>query len=270
MHPSGIVKIRDYLVSEELEGNMAGRCGRESDGLATFIRVPVSASGQERLLLDSSEKDSEDLLQHLDQYWELLNWRDSIRDPGLRASLPDVPEAAFHLVKWRYADVPRSSLAMCPRLAYFVEEAKKEGVGMEALRLACIMERAAGTFNPQEVFLKEEGPHAECPLLALARILQDVQRYITHYKSVAKQRGKPLMDLKIFPRRLLKARGLYWKSDPESRLRPSALDEAAQSEILVRVLARAMPEFIGRQANGNWYCSGYRVRGASLPSRSPS
>ena len=125
-HPSGLTRIRDYLVSKELKGNMAGRAGRESDGLVTELSVPHSASGQEQPLFDSSENASEAILQHLEEFWDIMIWRASIQGTALLKSLPEVPAAARHLVKLRYHDLPWSPLAMSPRLAYFVAEAKKQ------------------------------------------------------------------------------------------------------------------------------------------------
>ena len=69
VHASEITRIRDCLVSQELEGNMAGRAGRESDGLVTKICMPHSASGQGHPLIDDSAQASEYMLQYLEQYW---------------------------------------------------------------------------------------------------------------------------------------------------------------------------------------------------------
>ncbi len=270
LHASGLSRIRDYLVSKELKGNMGGRAARDCDGLVTELSVPASASGQEQPLLDISENASEAILQNLDAYYKIMIWRDSIQGTALLTSLPEVPEAARHLVKLRYHDVPRSPLAMSPRLAFFVDEAKKEGVGLEAMRIACILERGAGTFNPNEVYLRKEGAHKGCPLLGLSDLLQDVTRYKTYAESVSTERGKTLMEMKIYPRRLEKAQALWWKSDPESQLRPSVLKVESQSAMLVHLLARSIPEFVARRASGKWYCSGFRVRGQSLPKGSPS
>ena len=79
-----------------------------------------------------------------------------------------------------------------------------------------------------------------------------------------------MMKLKIYPRRLKKARDLWWKKDPQSLLQTSELEPETQSDILVKLLARAIPEFVAPRAGGKWYCSGFRVRGVSLPSSSPS
>ncbi len=270
LHASGLTRIRDYLVSKELIGNMAGRGCRDCDGLVTELSVPSSASGHEQPLLDISENASEAILQNLEAYNQIIIWRDRIQGTALLASLPEVPEAARHLVKLRYHDLPQSRLAMCPRLAFFVEEAKKDGVGMEALRIASILERGAGTFDPNEVYLCKEGAHKGCPLLALSDLLTNVPRYKKYAESVATERGIPLMELKIYPRRLEKAQFLWWQSDPKSLLRSSVLTKEEQSALLVHHLARSIPEFVARNASGKWYCSGFRVRGLVLPDSSPS
>ena len=93
LHPCGFSRFRDYLVSKELKGNMGGRAARESDGLVTELSVPHSASGQEQPLLDSSENASETNLQHLDEFWDVMIWRDSIKGTALLKSLPEVPPA---------------------------------------------------------------------------------------------------------------------------------------------------------------------------------
>ena len=46
---------------------------------------------------------------------------------------------------------------------------------------------------------------------------------------------------------------------------PSDKSKQEQSELLVSALSRAMPELVARMADGNWFCSGYRVKGANLP-----
>ena len=144
----------------------------------------------------------------------------------------EVPASAQHLVALGYKNVPTTSLAMCPRLAFFVAEATREGVGLEAMRLACIMERGAGTFNPQEVYLVQDGAHSRCPLLTMSEILSDVPAFVRLAQSFANERDKCLMHLKIFPRRLLKASDLWWKSDPDHELQPSELSDEIQSKIL--------------------------------------
>ena len=78
------------------------------------------------------------------------------------------------------------------------------------------------------------------------------------------------MEMKIYPRRLRKAQALWWKNDPETQLQPSVLKVESQSDILVHLLARSIPEFVARNASGKWYCSGFRVRGMVLPDSSPS
>ena len=215
LHASGITIIRDRLVSKELIGNMGGRAGRESDGMVTELSVPHSASGQEQPVRDSSETVSETILQHLEEFWHIMIWRGTIPGTPLLESLPDVPAATRHLVTLRYHDLQWSPLAMSPRLASFVDEAKKAGVGLEAMRIACILERGAGTFNPKAVYLLEDESPQGCPLLGLSEVLKDLERYLGYAESVAKERGVTMTSLKIYSRRLKKARDLE-KRPPES------------------------------------------------------
>ena len=100
LHPTGISRIQDVLVSAELSGNMAGRVARASDGLVTFLKLDkdlldvaspsvesavqrppssaagnCAAAGQEPPELENSDQDPRILLQHLDEYWAVKQWR---------------------------------------------------------------------------------------------------------------------------------------------------------------------------------------------------
>ena len=270
LHPSGLTSIKDYLASQELIGNMGGRAGRESDGLVTEICMPHTASGHEQTLSDDSSRDSQYILQHLEQYWHLKIWRASIRSHSLRQALPPLPEAALHLVDARYHGVTWSDLCMSPRLAHFVEEANKQGVGLEALRLACVMDCGAASFNPNQIFFPAKGPKQECPLLAFSNILKDLEVWVQYARAVALDQAVTVNSLKIFPNRLFKARALLWKNNKSDQFQSSKLTLETQSQLLIKLLALAIPELVARKSNGNWYCSGFRVRGQALPTTASS
>ena len=239
LHPSGISRIRDFPVVPELHGNMGGLCARDSDGLVTDIKMKHTASGQEQ----STRDDSEDVLQNLDEWYEVMTWRQSIKDSPLWQCLPEIPEDAKCLLEMRFKDVQPSGVTMSPRMANLVEEAKKRNVGLEVMKLASIIECRAGTFNPQDVYLTKYGPNKICPLLGLEDVLDDVDADIWVAGDVAQERGTSLMQLKIFTRRLKKARELWWKND-RWELWKSDLDEAEQSNLLIELLARWMPELV--------------------------
>ena len=249
---------------------MGGRAGRESDGLVTEILLPHTASGHEQTLSDDSSRDSQYILQHLEQYWHLKIWRASIRSHSLRQALPPLPEAALHLVDARYHGVTWSDLCMSPRLAHFVEEANKQGVGLEALRLACVMDCGAASFNPNQIFLPAKGPQQGCPLLAFSNILKDLEKWVHHARAVALDKAVTVNSLKIFPNRLFKARALLWKNNKSDQFQSSKLTLETQSQLLIKLLALAIPELVARKSNGNWYCSGFRVRGEALPTTASS
>ena len=76
------------------------------------------------------------------------------------------------------------------------------------------MEGGAGTVNPNQVLLSAQSPLKGCPLLGLSDLLIDVEGFLKYAENVAIEKGVTMMSLKIFPRRLKKARTLWWKKRP--------------------------------------------------------
>ena len=278
LHPTGLSRILDVLLSGELAGNMAGRVARVCDGLVTFLELvqdPIAAAAVPRPTSSTAGCDAaagqephSDVLRYLDEYWTVKQWRSQdCWDKDLREFLPPLPATALCLLDLLYHHSNRSDLPLSPRLAHFVMKAEQNGVGLAALRLACIMQTSAGTFDPSKVRMSEDSSVAGCPLLALSDILkQDVDVWIRHARQVAAEKRTGLLDLKIHPGRIKKARALYLKAVKRwYSTEPSDKSKEDQSRLLVAALSSAMPELVARMAGGLWFCSGYRVKGANLP-----
>ena len=132
-------------------------------------------------------------------------WRQGCWDCPLWESLPPLPATAECLLDLLYHDVKTSDLPLSPRVAHFVTKAEETGVGLEALRLACLMEHSAGTFDPLKVRKHADSSVAGCPLLALSEILKDMDVWLTKARQVAAEQKKTLLDMKIHPGRIKKA-----------------------------------------------------------------
>ena len=170
LHPTELSRILDVLLSDELAGNVAGRVARVCDGLVTFLELaqdPIAAgavprptsstagcdaaAGQEPPKLEHS-----DVLRNLDDYWIVKQWRSQgCWDRKLWESLPRLPATAQCLLDMLYHDSNGYDLPLSPCLAHCVTKAEETGVGLAALRLACLMQTSAGTFDPSKVRKRE-------------------------------------------------------------------------------------------------------------------
>ena len=100
----------------------------------------------------------------------------------------------------------------------------------------------------QADFLPAEGPLPGCPLLAFSNILKDLDQWLHHAKAVALDKAVPLNSLKIFPKRLVKARALLWKNNKSDQLQSSKLTLETQSQLLIKLLGLAIPELVARKS----------------------
>ena len=92
-------------------------------------------------------------MKHLDELYEIKKHRKTARAQKLFGPFEDLPGNLEYVVKARFHHIEDSrdiGLPLSPRLNYFVEKAMEEGVGQEALRLACMLEcDACAFFTPE-------------------------------------------------------------------------------------------------------------------------
>ena len=244
--------------------------------------VPISAAGQVNLIMEvpmetemfrrppARYRCDESAIKNIDEIWEVQQWRSRDQSQELIASLQPLRPDTAYLADLRFRNVSKTDMPLSPRLASFVESAKLAQVGREALTVACMLERGAATFDPSDFPTSFGEQDPKCPLLRMTCILRNVESFITQAKIDANNQQKTLLDLKIYIQRLRKAEALWWKVDPHFELRGSRLSQEEQSERLVDLLSKALPEQVAHKANENWYCAGFRVRGEKLNSVSGS
>jgi hypothetical protein len=203
-------------------------------------------------------------IKDLDEVWSIVQWQESAETRERFGNLPALRPDAVYLAQQRFRDTEKSALPLSPRLAAFVKHARERQVGREAVALACMIECDAASFSPK-IGISAAGHEIRyCPLLAFSRILEDVPGFIKRAEKEGSAVRKNLLDLKISIRKLNRARNLWWKIDRWSEDCVSSLTEEKQSEILVELLCKALPEQVACRVTGVWYAAGYRVRGAEL------
>ena len=166
-------------------------------------------------------------------------------------------------------------LPFSPLYAAFVHEGERQGVGREALSLACLLASDAATFLPQQVATEwavdcaQQGSgvlndcsnhsaagqvgsdavsaagHVGCDaFVQLCRVLEDLEAFL---KSAERQldsnsnggsggaRGH-LLRVKVSVRKLRKAARLWWKADPEGVMQKSDLPDEQLAFTLIGLL----------------------------------
>ena len=194
-------------------------------------------------------------------------------------------------------------LPFSPLYAAFVHEGERQGVGREALSLACLLASDAATFLPQQVATEwavdcaQQGSgvlndcsnhsaagqvgsdavsaagHVGCDaLVQLCRVLEDLEAFL---KSAERQldsnsnggsggaRGH-LLRVKVSVRKLRKAARLWWKADPEGVMQKSDLPDEQLAFTLIGLLETIHPENVATRVGQRWFAAGHRVRGDGL------
>ncbi len=146
-------------------------------------------------------------MKHIDEWYEIQKFRKTARAKKLFAPFDDLPGNLEYIVNARFhhiKDSRRIGLPLSPRLNYFVEKAIKEGVGQEALSLACMLECDACSFsleswmweNVQEIncrandTMTEDGSWwqmedfiGKFPLLCMSSILFKPRRFLKRFSK---------------------------------------------------------------------------------------
>ena len=199
-------------------------------------------------------------LKHLDEVWEICQWRRGELAQAYFGSLPPLRVDAVYLADLHFRGITVSELPLSPRLAAFVSSVRHLGVWREGIMLACLLECSACTFDPKLVIPDVEKAGL-CPLIALVHVVEDVERFLRRAQEIATKQLVTLAKLKVVPRKLRKARDLWWKVDPKGEALPSRLAPGNRSSVLASYLAETFPEQVAHFVDADWYAAGHRVRG---------
>ena len=90
-------------------------------------------------------------LKHLDEVWEICQWRRGELAQAYFGSLPPLRVDAVYLADLHFRGITVSELPLSPRLAAFVSSVRHLGVWREGIMLACLLECGACTFDPKLV-----------------------------------------------------------------------------------------------------------------------
>ena len=148
--------------------------------------------------------------------------------------------------------VPPSSMRISARLAKFFSDATSYNLRLEATALACMLEYEAATFSTVVAFDALDLPSSTPPLVALVRVILNLQRFLIHVQA------HPQPDQKVVIRKLRNAKETF-DTLMESCYHGTLVSQrphAEQSDMLAQLLAQAIPEYVAFLCDDKWSASG--------------